>query len=98
MPPGTDDPRKLFILTTAGNYYSLDTPASLSTGRPLDNFLDDGNEVLLAVTRHADELHFSNKVHTESLILAICSDQNNYKKKQTSTVIERIHNINNIKA
>jgi len=63
MPPGTDDPRKLFILTTVGNHFSLDTPASQSC-RPLDNFLDDGNELLLAVSRHADELHFSNKVCT----------------------------------
>ncbi|XDV33112.1 hypothetical protein PO909_003674 [Leuciscus waleckii] len=63
MPPGTDDPRKLFILTTVGNHFSLDTPASLSR-RPLDNFLDDGNEFLLAVSRHADELHFSNKLES----------------------------------
>ncbi|KAL1260293.1 hypothetical protein QQF64_008120, partial [Cirrhinus molitorella] len=62
MPPGTDDPRKLFILTTAGNYFSLDTSASLSTWCPLDNFLDDGNEFLLTVTRNKDELQFSNKL------------------------------------
>ncbi|XP_073674385.1 cytoplasmic dynein 2 heavy chain 1-like [Garra rufa] len=62
MPPGTDDPRKLFILTTAGNYFSLDTSASLSTCHPLDNFLDDGNEFLLTVTRNKDELQFSNKL------------------------------------
>lgn len=60
--PGTDDPRKLFILTTAGNYFSLDTQASLSTCRPLDNFLDDSNEFLLSVSRNTDELRFSNKV------------------------------------
>lgn len=66
MPSGKDDPRKLFILTTAANYFSLDTPVSLSSCRPLDNFLDDGNEFLLAVTRHADELHFSNKVQHHS--------------------------------
>lgn len=62
MAPGTDDPRKLFILTTAGNYFSLDTPASLSSCRPLQNFLDDGNEILLTVTRNTEELQFSNKV------------------------------------
>ncbi len=62
MPPGSDDPRKLFILTTAGNYFSLDTPASLSSCRPLNDFLDDGNEFLLTVTRNTDELQFSNKV------------------------------------
>uniref|UniRef100_A0A8C1IPK5 Dynein cytoplasmic 2 heavy chain 1 n=1 Tax=Cyprinus carpio TaxID=7962 RepID=A0A8C1IPK5_CYPCA len=62
--PGTDDPRKLFILTTAGNYFSLDTQASLSTCRPLDNFLDDSNEFLLSVSRNTDELRFSNKLES----------------------------------
>ncbi|XP_059389921.1 dynein cytoplasmic 2 heavy chain 1 isoform X2 [Carassius carassius] len=59
---GTDDPRKLFLLTTAGNYFSLDTQASLSSCRPLDNFLDDSNEFLLTVSRDTDELLFSNKL------------------------------------
>uniref|UniRef100_A0A672SSD2 Dynein cytoplasmic 2 heavy chain 1 n=1 Tax=Sinocyclocheilus grahami TaxID=75366 RepID=A0A672SSD2_SINGR len=98
MPPGTDDPRKLFILTTAGNYFRLDTPASLSTCRPLDNFLDDSNESLLTVTRNADELHFSNKLENmdvDSRVLlffkphpCVVSEENLHRSVLVSSMLE----------
>uniref|UniRef100_A0A672SRA8 Dynein cytoplasmic 2 heavy chain 1 n=1 Tax=Sinocyclocheilus grahami TaxID=75366 RepID=A0A672SRA8_SINGR len=91
MPPGTDDPRKLFILTTAGNYFRLDTPASLSTCRPLDNFLDDSNESLLTVTRNADELHFSNKVRVLLFFKphpCVVSEENLHRSVLVSSMLE----------
>lgn len=77
MATGRDDPRKLFILTTAGNYFSVDAPASPPSSGPLDNFLDDGNELLLTVNRQGDELQFSNKVIILQLLL------NLYKERLT---------------
>ncbi|TRY83670.1 hypothetical protein DNTS_027964 [Danionella cerebrum] len=62
MAPRMEDPRKLFILTTAGNYFMLDSSSSLSSHRYLDNFLDDGNQCLLVVTRGSEELQFCNKL------------------------------------
>ncbi|KAI2656493.1 Cytoplasmic dynein 2 heavy chain 1 [Labeo rohita] len=98
MPPGTDDPRKLFILNTAGNYFSLDTPGSLSTCHPLDNFLDDGNQFLLTVTRNKDELQFSNKLENmdgDGRVLlffkphpCVVSEENLHKSVLVSSMLE----------
>ncbi|XP_065136472.1 cytoplasmic dynein 2 heavy chain 1 [Paramisgurnus dabryanus] len=98
MPPGRDDPRKVFILTTAGNYFSLDTPASPSTRTPLDNFLDDGNEFLLTVSRHEDKLQFSNKLESmdggEGVLVffkprpCVISEENLHRSVLVSSMLE----------
>lgn len=62
MPQSSDDPRKKFILATAGNFYGIRPVSSLSDSPELNNFLDDGNEVLLSVNKNDNDLHFSNKV------------------------------------
>lgn len=62
MPHGSDDARKKFILTTTGNFYGLKPSSSLDDSPELNNFLDDGNEFVLSVNKHEDELHLSNKV------------------------------------
>lgn len=62
MAPMVDDPRKLFLLTTVGNYFSMKTSPTLATCTPINNFLDDANEFLLAASTDGDELTFSNKV------------------------------------
>ncbi|KAM6946318.1 LOW QUALITY PROTEIN: cytoplasmic dynein 2 heavy chain 1 [Aplochiton taeniatus] len=62
MPHGSDDVRKQFILTTTGNFYGLKTPSSLAECSELNNFLDDGNEFVLAVSKHDSGLHLSNKM------------------------------------
>ncbi|CAB1349241.1 unnamed protein product [Coregonus sp. 'balchen'] len=62
MPHGSDDARKQFILTTTGNYFGLKPPSSLDGSEELNNFLDDGNEFVLAVTKHENDLCLSNKI------------------------------------
>ncbi|XP_026994578.2 cytoplasmic dynein 2 heavy chain 1 isoform X2 [Tachysurus fulvidraco] len=62
MAPMMDDPRKLFLLTTVGNYFSVKTSPSLTTCTQINNFLDDSNEFLLAVSTDGDELLFSNRM------------------------------------
>ncbi|KAK3531386.1 hypothetical protein QTP70_018186, partial [Hemibagrus guttatus] len=62
MAPMLDDPRKLFLLTTVGNYFSVKTSSTLATCTQINNFLDDANEFLLAVSTDGDELHFSNRM------------------------------------
>lgn len=62
MPQSSDDPRKKFILATAGNFYGIRPVSSLSDSPELNNFLDDGNEFLLSVNRNDNDLRFSNKV------------------------------------
>uniref|UniRef100_A0A667ZZ86 Dynein cytoplasmic 2 heavy chain 1 n=1 Tax=Myripristis murdjan TaxID=586833 RepID=A0A667ZZ86_9TELE len=64
MPHGSDDARKRFILATAGNFYGLKPLSSLADSPELNNFLDDGNEFVLAVSRHDNDLHLSNKIAT----------------------------------
>uniref|UniRef100_A0A672FSM8 Cytoplasmic dynein 2 heavy chain 1 n=1 Tax=Salarias fasciatus TaxID=181472 RepID=A0A672FSM8_SALFA len=48
MPHGSDDARKRFILTTAGNFYGIKPSSSLTDSPELNNFLDDGNEFVLS--------------------------------------------------
>lgn len=62
MPHGSDDVRKKFILTTTGNFYGLKSSSSLTDSPELNNFLDDGNEFVLSVSRHDNDLRLSNKV------------------------------------
>lgn len=63
MPHGSDDARKQFVLTTTGNYFGLKPSASLVGSEELNNFLDDGNEFVLAVNKHENDLCLSNKVY-----------------------------------
>lgn len=63
MPHDTEDIRKRFILTTTANYFGLKS-SSLSDCRELDNFLDDGNEFVLAIIRNGKDLQLSNRVST----------------------------------
>ncbi|XP_057206860.1 cytoplasmic dynein 2 heavy chain 1 isoform X3 [Triplophysa rosa] len=98
MATGRDDPRKLFILTTAGNYFSVDTPASPPSSGPLDNFLDDGNELLLTVNRQGDELQLSNKLESmdcEERVLVffkphpcVISEENLHRSVLVSSMLE----------
>uniref|UniRef100_A0A4W6FB11 Dynein cytoplasmic 2 heavy chain 1 n=1 Tax=Lates calcarifer TaxID=8187 RepID=A0A4W6FB11_LATCA len=62
MPHGSDDVRKTFILTTTGNFYGIKPSSILADSPELSNFLDDGNEFVLAVSRHDNDLHLSNKI------------------------------------
>uniref|UniRef100_A0A671UTR1 Cytoplasmic dynein 2 heavy chain 1 n=1 Tax=Sparus aurata TaxID=8175 RepID=A0A671UTR1_SPAAU len=62
MPHGSDDARKKFILTTTGNFYGIKPSSSLDDSTELNNFLDDGNEFVLSVSRHNNDLHLSNKI------------------------------------
>ncbi|XP_062329494.1 dynein cytoplasmic 2 heavy chain 1 [Osmerus eperlanus] len=62
MPDCSDDVRKQFILTTTGNFYALKPSSSLADSQELSNFLDDGNEFLLAVSKHGSDLLLSNKI------------------------------------
>ncbi|XP_038123892.1 cytoplasmic dynein 2 heavy chain 1 [Cyprinodon tularosa] len=62
MPPGSDDARKKFVLTTAGNFFGLKPSSSLADNQELNNFLDDGNEFILSFTRHDHDLRLSNKI------------------------------------
>ncbi|XP_041850617.1 cytoplasmic dynein 2 heavy chain 1 [Melanotaenia boesemani] len=64
MPHGSEDPRKKFILTTTGNFYGVKPSSSLNESPELNNFLDDGNEFVLSVSRHANDLQLSNKIET----------------------------------
>ncbi|KAG7479775.1 cytoplasmic dynein 2 heavy chain 1 isoform X1 [Solea senegalensis] len=64
MPHGSDDTRKTFILTTTGNFYGLKPSSSLVDSPELNNFLDDGNEFVLSISRHDNNLHLSNKIET----------------------------------
>lgn len=63
MPHDMEDIRKRFILTTTANYFGL-KPSSLTDCRELDNFLDDGNEFVLAIIRNGKDLQLSNRVRT----------------------------------
>ncbi|XP_071781183.2 cytoplasmic dynein 2 heavy chain 1 [Centroberyx gerrardi] len=62
MTPGSDDARKRFILATTGNFYGLKPLSSLADSPELNNFLDDGNEFVLAVSRHENDIHLANKI------------------------------------
>uniref|UniRef100_A0A3Q3LA71 Dynein cytoplasmic 2 heavy chain 1 n=1 Tax=Labrus bergylta TaxID=56723 RepID=A0A3Q3LA71_9LABR len=50
---GGDDARKKFLLTTTGNFFGIEPSPSLTNSTQINNFLDDGNEFVLSVTRQA---------------------------------------------
>lgn len=66
MAGGTEDVRKLFILTTTQNYFGLMSElwgqALLYNSPEINNFLDDGNQMLLRVQRSDAGVNFSNTV------------------------------------
>ncbi|XP_034023634.1 cytoplasmic dynein 2 heavy chain 1 [Thalassophryne amazonica] len=64
MSSSFDDPRKKFILTTAGNFCGLKPLSSLADSPELNIFLDDGNEFVLAISKHDKGLHLSNQIDT----------------------------------
>ena len=66
MAGGSGDVRKVFIFTTAQNYFGLvsepwDQPLTYSCPE-VNNFLDDGNQMLLRVQRADAGVSFSNAV------------------------------------
>lgn len=62
----TEDVRKLFIFTTTQNYFGLVSElwgqALLYNSPEINNFLDDGNQMLLRVQRSDAGINFSNTV------------------------------------
>lgn len=66
MAGGAEDVRKLFILTTTQNYFGVDSepwdPPLLHHSPEINNFLDDGNQMLLRVQRSDAGMSFSNAV------------------------------------
>ncbi|XP_041920571.1 cytoplasmic dynein 2 heavy chain 1 [Alosa sapidissima] len=64
MPHDSEDIRKRFILTTTANYFGLKPSSALSGGRELDNFLDDGNEFVLAIIKNGKDLQLSNRIES----------------------------------
>uniref|UniRef100_A0A3Q3WZD5 Cytoplasmic dynein 2 heavy chain 1 n=1 Tax=Mola mola TaxID=94237 RepID=A0A3Q3WZD5_MOLML len=62
MPHSSDDARKKFILSTTGNFYGIKPSSFLADSPELNNFLDNGNEFVLSVSRHEHDLHLSNKI------------------------------------
>ncbi|XP_029136209.2 dynein cytoplasmic 2 heavy chain 1 [Labrus bergylta] len=58
----SDDARKKFLLTTTGNFFGIEPSPSLTNSTQINNFLDDGNEFVLSVTRQGNDLYFSDKI------------------------------------
>uniref|UniRef100_W5K866 Cytoplasmic dynein 2 heavy chain 1 n=1 Tax=Astyanax mexicanus TaxID=7994 RepID=W5K866_ASTMX len=56
MDSAVKDPRKLFLLNTAANYFSLKPAYSLSTSTELNTFLDDANQFILVTSSDGDQL------------------------------------------
>uniref|UniRef100_A0A8B9KYF0 Cytoplasmic dynein 2 heavy chain 1 n=1 Tax=Astyanax mexicanus TaxID=7994 RepID=A0A8B9KYF0_ASTMX len=54
MDSAVKDPRKLFLLNTAANYFSLKPAYSLSTSTELNTFLDDANQFILVTSSDGD--------------------------------------------
>ncbi|XP_028817493.1 cytoplasmic dynein 2 heavy chain 1 isoform X3 [Denticeps clupeoides] len=64
MPRGSEDVRKNFILTTAGNFFGLKPPSGFSDSHELNNFLDDSSEFVLTVVRHGDDVQLFNRIES----------------------------------
>uniref|UniRef100_A0A3Q1J7D9 Cytoplasmic dynein 2 heavy chain 1 n=1 Tax=Anabas testudineus TaxID=64144 RepID=A0A3Q1J7D9_ANATE len=62
MSHSSEDARKKFILTTTGNFHGIKPLPSLTDSPELNNFLDDGNEFVLSISRHDNDLHMANKI------------------------------------
>uniref|UniRef100_A0A8B9KZF7 Cytoplasmic dynein 2 heavy chain 1 n=1 Tax=Astyanax mexicanus TaxID=7994 RepID=A0A8B9KZF7_ASTMX len=65
MDSAVKDPRKLFLLNTAANYFSLKPAYSLSTSTELNTFLDDANQFILVTSSDGDQLRFFNKMDSD---------------------------------
>lgn len=71
MPHSSEDARKRFILTTIENFHGIKPLLSLADSQELNNFLDDGNEFVLSITRHDNDLHLSNKVECQIMKVSL---------------------------
>uniref|UniRef100_A0A4W6FB67 Cytoplasmic dynein 2 heavy chain 1 n=1 Tax=Lates calcarifer TaxID=8187 RepID=A0A4W6FB67_LATCA len=93
MPHGSDDVRKTFILTTTGNFYGIKPSSILADSPELSNFLDDGNEFVLAVSRHDNDLHLSNKSKEKVLVFfklqpTVITEDNLHRSLLVSSMLE----------
>ncbi|XP_041658498.1 cytoplasmic dynein 2 heavy chain 1 isoform X2 [Cheilinus undulatus] len=99
MPHNSEDVRKKFILTTTGNFFGITPSSSLTDSIELNNFLDDGNEFVLSVTRHGEDLHFSDKIeasgeHREKVLVffklhpTVITEENIHQSLLVSSMLE----------
>ncbi|XP_056138994.1 cytoplasmic dynein 2 heavy chain 1 [Lampris incognitus] len=99
MDDGSDDARKRFILSMAGHFYGLKPSSCLEDSLELNNFLDDGNEFVLAVSRHENDMHLSNKIavsgdSTEKLLVffkshpTVITEENLHQSLLVSSMLE----------
>lgn len=83
MPHSSEDARKKFILTTIGNFHGIQPLPSLADSQELNNFLDDGNEFVLSIIRHDNDLHLSNKVKCQMMKVPLrCKKDFSVKKNK----------------
>ncbi|KAG7470921.1 hypothetical protein MATL_G00119020 [Megalops atlanticus] len=90
---GLEDARKHFILTTTGNYFGLKPSSdpllsSVADCTELNNFLDDGNEFVLSVHKHGNDLRMSNKIdsgHSKDKVLVF------FKLRPTVITEDNLH-------
>uniref|UniRef100_A0A3B5L503 Dynein heavy chain tail domain-containing protein n=1 Tax=Xiphophorus couchianus TaxID=32473 RepID=A0A3B5L503_9TELE len=89
-----EDPRKKFVLTTAGNFYGVTPSSSLADNQELNNFLDDGNEFILSFTRNNNELHLSNKECKKKVLVffklhpTVITEDNLHRSLLVSSMLE----------
>uniref|UniRef100_A0A287A3H7 Dynein cytoplasmic 2 heavy chain 1 n=1 Tax=Sus scrofa TaxID=9823 RepID=A0A287A3H7_PIG len=102
MAGGTGDVRKLFIFTTTQNYFGLMSESwdhTLLYNCPeINNFLDDGNQMLLRVQRSDGGISFSNVIDfadTKDKVLVffklrpeVITDQNLHNNILVSSMLE----------
>uniref|UniRef100_A0A671EFV8 Dynein cytoplasmic 2 heavy chain 1 n=1 Tax=Rhinolophus ferrumequinum TaxID=59479 RepID=A0A671EFV8_RHIFE len=102
MAGGTEDVRKLFIFTTTQNYFGLMSElwgqALLYNSPEINNFLDDGNQMLLRVQRSDAGVNFSNTIDfadTKDKVLVffklrpeVITDQNLHTNILVSSMLE----------
>ncbi|KAF3823514.1 hypothetical protein GH733_006982 [Mirounga leonina] len=102
MAGGSGDVRKVFLLTTTQNYFGLvsepwDQPLTYSCPE-INNFLDDGNQMLLRVQRTDAGVSFSNAIDfadTKDKVLVffklrpeVITDQNLHNNILVSSMLE----------
>uniref|UniRef100_A0A8C5XJH6 Dynein cytoplasmic 2 heavy chain 1 n=1 Tax=Microcebus murinus TaxID=30608 RepID=A0A8C5XJH6_MICMU len=102
MASGTEDVRKLFIFTTTQNYFGLtsepwDQPL-LYNCPEINNFLDDGNQMLLRVQRSDAGISFTNTIEfgdTKDKVLVffklrpeVITDENLHNNILVSSMLE----------
>ncbi|KAF4008811.1 hypothetical protein G4228_000485 [Cervus hanglu yarkandensis] len=102
MAGGAGDVRKLFIVATTRNYFGLVSEswdhALLGSGPEINNFLDDGNQMLLRVQRSDAGIAFSNVIDfadTKDKVLVffklrpeVITDQNLHNNILVSSMLE----------